>query len=539
MKRSSRLLMAVLLAASLLTIPWIAQAEEALPVGESAGPSITRASDLAAQLGVLRGDGQGVTEAYLAKSTTRIQAAILYLRLLGKEQEALDYTGTDTFADAASAGKANAPVLAYLKNHPEFGWNGTGGNQFEPAGLVTSQQLYKVMLEALGYKSGTDFAYGDTLAFAASKGLSRAAAAAPFKNADLAVALIEALQATVKTGSKTLSAQLVELKVIPAGAADKLSGQRIDIAKTVDGATYLTDGKGKALYLFTTDTVDLNSCQGQCLANWPILYSDNVLLDNGLSPSDFGSFTRSDGNKQLTYKGWPLYHFEKDMKAGDVNGEGVGGVWFLIKQPFYTIGLGKDAKLGNYLVDSLGNTLYYFDKDPTGASVCTGTCLENWPAFHADGIHVPKGVNAGDFGEIAREDGTKQTTFKGYPLYYFVKDAKRGDLNGQAVNNVWYVVDPAKFEGTTTGLARSTKVTVEMKDYKFQSADITVKAGTPIEFVNPDADMKHNAVAVNGAFETPLLEEGESATITLTEPGVYEYFCEPHKSFMKGKITVQ
>ncbi len=530
--------MTIILAASLLTIPWIAQAEEALPSGGSAAPLFAQASDLAAQLGVLRGDGQGVSEAYLAKSTTRIQAAILYLRLLGKEGEALAYSGTDTFADAASAGKANGPVLAYLRNHPEYGWNGTGGNQFEPNAPVTSQQLYKVMLEALEYKSGSDFDYDDTLAFAASKGLIRAAAAAPFKNADLAVALIEALQATVKAGGKTLFAQLA-LPPVPAGAADILGGERIDIAKASDGTTYLTDGEGKALYLFTKDSVDLNSCQDQCLANWPVLYSDNVLLANGLNRSDFGSFTRSDGSKQLTYKGWPLYTFAKDTKAGDVNGEGVGGVWFLIKQPFYTVGLGTDAKLGNYLVDSLGNTLYYFDKDEVGASVCTGTCLENWPAFHADAIQAPKGVNAGDFGEITQEDGTKQTTFKGYPLYYFVKDAKRGDLNGQAVNNVWFVVDPVKFEGTTTGLAQTSKVTIEMKDYKFQSADITVKAGTTIEFVNRDADMKHNAVAANGEFETPLLEEGQTATITLTKPGVYEYFCEPHKSFMKGKITVQ
>jgi len=538
MKRRSRLLTAVLLAASLLTITWTAQAEEALPSGGSAAPSIAQASDLAAQLGVLRGDGQGVTEAYLAKSTTRIQAAILYLRLLGKEGDALAYTGTDTFSDASSAGKANAPVLAYLKNHPEYGWNGTGGNKFEPAAPVTSQQLYKVMLEALGYKSGTDFDYDDTLAFAASKGLSRAAAAAPFKNADLAVALIEALQATVKAGDKTLFAQLA-LPPVPAGAADILGGQRIDIAKAADGTTYLTDGEGKALYLFTKDSVDLDSCQDQCLTNWPVVYSDHILLANGLNRTDFGSFTRSDGSKQLTYKGWPLYSFAKDTKVGDVNGEGVGGVWFLIKQPFYTVGLGTDAKLGNYLVDSLGKTLYYFDKDPVDASVCSGTCLENWPAFHADAILAPKGVNASDFSEITREDGTKQTTFKGYPLYYFAKDAKRGDLNGQAVNNVWFVVDPAEFEGTTTGMTQATKVTIEIKDYQFQSADITVKAGTTIEFVNRDADMKHNAVAVNGEFETPLLDEGQSATITLTKPGVYEYFCEPHKSFMKGKITVQ
>src|SRR5262249_46523898 len=147
------------------------------------------------------------------------------------EQEALSFTGTDTFSDASSAGKANAPILAYLKSHPEYGWNGTGGTKFEPAALVTSQQFYKVMLEAVGYKSGTDFDYKGTIKFAASKGLSRAAVATPFKNGDLAVALIEALQTNVKAGGKTLIAQLVELKVVSAELAAKLNGQRVDIAK--------------------------------------------------------------------------------------------------------------------------------------------------------------------------------------------------------------------------------------------------------------------------------------------------------------------
>jgi plastocyanin len=51
--------------------------------------------------------------------------------------------------------------------------------------------------------------------------------------------------------------------------------------------------------------------------------------------------------------------------------------------------------------------------------------------------------------------------------------------------------------------------------------------------------MQHNAVAVDGSFKTKLLDENESATITLTKPGEYEYYCEPHKSFMKGKIIVK
>ncbi|MFC5531936.1 plastocyanin/azurin family copper-binding protein [Cohnella yongneupensis] len=538
MRIRGRLLTTGMLALSLMTVPWVAQAEEAAPASPNAAMT-TNAPTIAAELGVLKGDGQGVTAAYLSKSTTRMQAAILYLRLLGKEKDALAEKGTDTFSDAGTAGKSNAPILAFLKSHPEYGWSGTGGNKFEPNGLVTSQQLYKVMLEALGYRSGTDFDYKDTLVFAASKGLSRAATATPFKNSDLATALIETLQTMTKTGGKTLVAQLVELKVVTADQAAKLNVGRIDVRKATDGSSYLTDGKGMALYLFTKDTADVNSCVGQCLANWPVFYSDAILLANGLSGSDFGSFVRADGAKQLTYKGWPLYYFVKDTKAGDVNGEGIGNVWYLIKQPFYTVGLGTDPKLGNYLVDSNGKSLYYFDKDPIGASECSGDCLAKWPAFHADAIQVPKGLNAKDFSEITREDGTKQTTFKGYPLYYFFQDTKRGEVKGQGLGTVWYVIDPATFAGTKTGLAQPAKVTVEMKDYAFQQADITVKAGTPIEFINRDEDMKHNAVAVNGAFGTPLLEQGQTTIITLTKPGVYEYYCEAHKSFMKGKITVQ
>ncbi len=80
-------------------------------------------------------------------------------------------------------------------------------------------------------------------------------------------------------------------------------------------------------------------------------------------------------------------------------------------------------------------------------------------------------------------------------------------------------------------------MTIEIKDYSF-GPTLTVKAGTTIEFINRD-DMKHNAVAEDGSFKTELLDMGQSATIKLDKPGTYDYYCEPHKSFMKGKIIVQ
>ena len=54
-------------------------------------------------------------------------------------------------------------------------------------------------------------------------------------------------------------------------------------------------------------------------------------------------------------------------------------------------------------------------------------------------------MKAEDFGTITREDGQKQTTFRGFPLYYWVNDKAAGDTLGQNVNSVWFVVDPANF----------------------------------------------------------------------------------------------
>jgi len=430
---------------------YAAESEDGAEAAKQVDPIAALTPDRIVQdLGVLKGDGDGVTEAYLAQRTTRLQAAILYLRLIGKEDEALAYSGTGSFADAAAVGAANRPVLAYLKAHPELGWNGTTVGRFEPNAPVTSQQMYKVLLEALGYSSEQDFAYKDTLAFAASKGLRQEAGAASFANRNLAGALVEALQAKPKGSDATLAGKLAEAGAIPGDKAAELEGNWIDAGKTDDGTVYLTDGEGRALYLYTKDTASLDSCQEDCLANWPVFSADRLILSDGLNAADFGVHVREDGTKQVTYQGWPLYYFVKD-KPGDRFGEGIGGVWFLIKQPFYSVALGTDAKLGNYLTDAQGRTLYYYDLDPSGTSVCEGACLANWPAFHADSTVVPVGLSPDDFGEITRADGTKQSTFKGYPLYYFVKDKERGDLYGQGVGDVWYAIDPAKFDGTTAG----------------------------------------------------------------------------------------
>ncbi|MGO8694670.1 MAG: hypothetical protein ACLQMF_13495 [Rectinemataceae bacterium] len=98
------------------------------------------------------------------------------------------------------------------------------------------------------------------------------------------------------------------------------------------------------------------------------------------------------------------------------------------------------------LTDGSGMTLYVFTKDPGGKSVCNGNCAKAWPPFFASTISVSAPLRAEDFGAITRDDGSRQSTFRGWPLYYWFRDKKPGDMTGQGVGKVWYVIDPAKLE---------------------------------------------------------------------------------------------
>lgn len=103
----------------------------------------------------------------------------------------------------------------------------------------------------------------------------------------------------------------------------------------------------------------------------------------------------------------------------------------------------KDG-IGSYLTDDKGMALYMFKKDSSNKSVCgaANDCIKKWPVFFADKLDPKSGIDAAGVGTITRDDGLKQTTYKGQPLYYFFKDKDDEDVYGQGVNNVWYVVAP-------------------------------------------------------------------------------------------------
>lgn len=108
----------------------------------------------------------------------------------------------------------------------------------------------------------------------------------------------------------------------------------------------------------------------------------------------------------------------------------------------HAVKVAKKEGIGSYLTDIKGMTLYMFKKDTPGKSACEGPCVKNWPLYYRETVAPQDGLAAGNFGTITRADGKKQTTYKGMPLYYFIKDAKPGDTMGQGVKDVWYVVNP-------------------------------------------------------------------------------------------------
>ncbi|HEX3028153.1 MAG TPA: Ig-like domain-containing protein, partial [Clostridia bacterium] len=196
------------------------------------------AGDICKELGVLKGGSNGVDSQYLATATQRIQAAIIYLRMLGLEDEARAFQGTDNFTDASVV--ANVPgatnILAYLKANPDLGWVGDG-KKFSPTEQVSAQQLYKVMLTVLGYEQGADFDYNETLFFAKFVGMSKIANVSKLNNANLATALVETLGTSLKGGGPkdTLVSKLVNEGLIAEAAAED-NGFDVNVNKIVSVA---------------------------------------------------------------------------------------------------------------------------------------------------------------------------------------------------------------------------------------------------------------------------------------------------------------
>ncbi|MCL2057893.1 MAG: hypothetical protein FWH01_02380 [Oscillospiraceae bacterium] len=212
LKKLLALLISIALLATVFAVPVFA-ADEDVPLSNGAKLEL---------LGLLIGDGDGVTDAYLAKSSTRMQLAILNGRWLAYEQEAYDFEDWDDevnfvdYDDRTSEAEWN--MLAYYYADPDLGFIGIGYDVFAPQDNITNKQLAKILLVAMGYPYGVDYDWDDILLFSADVGINLGTREVGITNSGLADAMVAALESLTAFGDDdepmTFAQFLMELGVV-------------------------------------------------------------------------------------------------------------------------------------------------------------------------------------------------------------------------------------------------------------------------------------------------------------------------------------
>lgn len=110
--------------------------------------------------------------------------------------------------------------------------------------------------------------------------------------------------------------------------------------------------------------------------------------------------------------------------------------------------VGEQAPFGRYLTNQDGKSLYMFEQDEQGGdySTCYETCAIAWPPYTTEEAPAAgEHVDAERLGTIERDDGTRQVTYDGWPLYFFARDVYPGDALGQGLDHMggpWYLLSP-------------------------------------------------------------------------------------------------
>jgi predicted lipoprotein with Yx(FWY)xxD motif len=158
---------------------------------------------------------------------------------------------------------------------------------------------------------------------------------------------------TAPTAAPTTAASPASSAASPAASGGE--AYVVNVANAAVGA-YLTGDDGKALYLLATDTSGKSTCANDCAANWPPFTLDageTVSAGTGVTGT-VATFTRDDGTTQVTINGLPLYYFAGDTAAGQTNGQGIGGKWYVASPAGTPVGASgaaaspKESKCSGY-----------------------------------------------------------------------------------------------------------------------------------------------------------------------------------------------
>jgi predicted lipoprotein with Yx(FWY)xxD motif len=151
--------------------------------------------------------------------------------------------------------------------------------------------------------------------------------------AALGVALLAAACSSSTSSSSTPAATATSAGAAAASSSSTGSATVIS-TKSSSGGAFLTNGSGRAVYMWVKDAKDQSMCTGSCASTWPPVTTTGSATASGSAVSaDLGTITRSGGVKQVTYDGHPLYYYVGDTGAGTVNGQGstgYGAYWWIL-----------------------------------------------------------------------------------------------------------------------------------------------------------------------------------------------------------------
>jgi plastocyanin/predicted lipoprotein with Yx(FWY)xxD motif len=275
----------------------------------------------------------------------------------------------------------------------------------------------------------------------------------------------------------------------------------VSVAQDPTLGAYLVGEDGRALYLLTKDSADTTTCAGACAQAWPPFELDGgatVSAGAGVTGS-LGTITRpEDGSQQVTYAGVPLYYFAGDSKAGDVNGQGFNGVWFLVAPGSGATAAGITGWVGASATVSGGATASPAPT-PTRAGYTRGT---------------PSGTPA-----TASPTARSTTTPTVRPT---ATPTPRPRATATASPTA------------TSGTGATASVTIA--GFAFVPASVTVAVGTTVTWTNTDP-VGHTVTANGGSFGSGTIPTGASFSYKFGTAGTYAFHCSIHPS-MTGTITV-
>jgi predicted lipoprotein with Yx(FWY)xxD motif len=287
--------------------------------------------------------------------------------------------------------------------------------------------------------------------------------------------------------SPAAAASAVSAAAQPTATAAKESAPAAQVAQVGAFGSILVGADGRTLYAFTKDVDGRSTCVDACAAAWPaVTVTDGFTPPTGVDPALVSTVDRPDGSKQLKVGKWPLYYYAGDGAKGETNGQGVGGVWFVVKAdgtlikgegaaapaepstsaqtPAQTpaaaaappaaaaappaapagpvVALGAVGNLGEVMVGANGHTLYAFTDDPEKQTSCFDACAKAWPPLTVPAdFTISPDLQASGATTIDRPDGTKQLVMGKWALYYYAGDGAPGEANGQGLNGKWFAVD--------------------------------------------------------------------------------------------------